>query len=150
MYLGSFLADTYIRLLWYSIRPYILAVDHTPALCVYHAPLKCTWCSGNLCPLLWFDLCFPSPESVLWKTHYLDASSFWKNMVSRVTFILTKQTQVFIRMACCWCFQTSHCGFQWASTGVQVTSLLARFLRPCHDSSNTNENWCSPSWWLKH
>lgn len=53
--------------------------------------------------LFWSWLPFPRECAVLWKTHYLDASKFWKDMVSRETFTWTKQTLAYIKKACCWC-----------------------------------------------
>lgn len=116
---------------------YILAVVHTPPLCVYQSLLKCPVCSGNLCQLFCFDLGFPSPESVL----YFGKHIIWMHQnfgrmwyPEKLSLGLNKQ-KCLLRGPVVDVFQTSHCGFQWAFTGVRVKSL-----QPCNDSSKTNSN----------
>lgn len=116
----------------------ILAVVHTPQLCVYQALLKCPSCSGNLCPLFCFDLGFSSPESVLCFGKHI----IWMHPIFERTWFPEKLSLglnkhwLILRRPVVDVYQTSHCGFKWGFTGVRVKSL-----QPCCDSSNSNWNY---------
>lgn len=136
-YLDITLFSWHVWLSFFVRWLYILAVVHTPPLCVYQSLLKCLACSGNLCPLFCFDLGFPSPESVLcFGKHIIWMHPNFGRMwyPEKLSLGLNKH-RFSLKGPVVDVFQTSHCGFQWAFTGVWVKSL-----QPCNDRSKTNSN----------